>query len=598
MPGPGRSDPRAAERAPARTGPDSHPAILRAAADGYTPRSPEQTLLHRIVREQLETFLAHTRSRDQPAPRFVEQEFRAYLRCGVLAHGFLRMHCDECRLDRLVPFSCKRRGFCPSCGGRRMADTAAHLVDCVLPEVPVRQWVLTLPYPLRYRCAYDSRLTSEVLRVFLRALFAELRRRARHQWSVPRGQCGAVTFIQRFGSALNANLHFHTLVLDGVYASTERRPPRFLPLPPPSRHEVARVLAGTARRITRLLESRADGDDDALARDEPLLATLANASLRTRIASGPHAGERWRRLGDRVEPQDTDADPEASRRVPQHGGMSLHADVAVPAPDRRRLERLCHYVARPPLASDRLEERPDGRLTLRLKTRWRDGTTHILMEPRELLERLVPLIPPPRAHQVRYHGVLAPCASARDRIVPGPRPTPGPALGGPEPREPSAETIPASVGMGPARPETPPHRLTDPAEPGASASTGWPADLEPRANDPPARGDPRAPDPRDPPPEVEVGRPRPQRLAWAELLQRIFEVDALRCPRCGARMRLVAAIEEPAVARKILEWLGLPARAPPLVPALHVSEEHEVESSGEGPPWAFDQTPPDADGTE
>ena len=63
-------------------------------------------------------------------------------------------------------------------------------------------------------------------------------------------------------------------------------------------------------------------------------------------------------------------------------------------------------------------------------------------------------------------------------------------------------------------------------------------------------------------------------------------------------MRLVAAIEEPAVARKILEWLGLPARAPPLVPALHVSEEHEVESSGEGPPWAFDQTPPDADGTE
>ncbi|MGH7287727.1 MAG: transposase zinc-binding domain-containing protein, partial [Myxococcota bacterium] len=115
MPGPGRSDPRDAER-PVRGGPDSHPAVLRAAADGYAPRSPEQTLLHRIVREQLETCLAHTRRRDQPAPRFVEQEFRAYLRCGVLAHGFLRVHCAECRLDRLVPFSCKRRGFCPSCG--------------------------------------------------------------------------------------------------------------------------------------------------------------------------------------------------------------------------------------------------------------------------------------------------------------------------------------------------------------------------------------------------------------------------------------------------------------------------------------------------
>jgi len=70
-------------------------------------------------------------------------------------------------------------------------------------------------------------------------------------------------------------------------------------------------------------------------------------------------------------------------------------------------------TARPALASDRLEERPDGDLALRLKTRWRDGTTHVLMEPHELLERLLPLIPPPRAHQVRYHGVLAPCASAR-----------------------------------------------------------------------------------------------------------------------------------------------------------------------------------------
>ena len=117
--------------------------------DGYTPRSPEQTLLHRVVREQLEPFLARARAREQPAPRFIEQELHAFLRCGIFAYGFLRLHCDDCGHDRLVPFSCKRRGFCPSCGGRRMADTAAHLVDRVLPAVPVRQWVLTLPYLLR-----------------------------------------------------------------------------------------------------------------------------------------------------------------------------------------------------------------------------------------------------------------------------------------------------------------------------------------------------------------------------------------------------------------------------------------------------------------
>jgi len=182
------------------------PTADRAAA-GYTPRSPEQTLLYRIVGEQLESFLSRARDTGQPAPRFIEQELRAYLRCGVLAHGFLRLHCDACKLDRLVPFSCKRRGFCPSCGGRRMAETAAHLVDCVLPEVPIRQWVLTLPYPLRYRCAYNARLTSQVLRAFLRALFAELRRRAKNQWGTARGQCGAVTFIQRFATELRSDAH-------------------------------------------------------------------------------------------------------------------------------------------------------------------------------------------------------------------------------------------------------------------------------------------------------------------------------------------------------------------------------------------------------
>ena len=86
-----------------------------------------------------------------------------------------------------------------------MADTAAWLVDRVLPYVPVRQWVLTLPYPLRYRCAWDARLTTEVLRAFSRSLFADQRRRARQFFGIQRGQNGSVTFIQRFGSALNLN---------------------------------------------------------------------------------------------------------------------------------------------------------------------------------------------------------------------------------------------------------------------------------------------------------------------------------------------------------------------------------------------------------
>ena len=96
------------------------------------------------------------------------------------------------------------------------------------------------------------------------------------------------------------------------------------------------MLAGTARRIERLLAARAEEDEHALARDEPLLAALAAASLRTRIADGPEQGEPWRRVGDRVEPSDPHGDPDASPHVPECRGMSLHAAVSVPAHDRRR----------------------------------------------------------------------------------------------------------------------------------------------------------------------------------------------------------------------------------------------------------------------
>ena len=121
----------------------------------YRPRNPEDSLLYRTIAGHLETFLAHQRERGREVPHFVEREMRAYLSCGVLACGFLRLQCESCGKDRLLPLSCKGRSVCPSCGGRRMVDTAAHLVDRVFPRVPVRQWVLSLPFALRYRLAYD-----------------------------------------------------------------------------------------------------------------------------------------------------------------------------------------------------------------------------------------------------------------------------------------------------------------------------------------------------------------------------------------------------------------------------------------------------------
>jgi hypothetical protein len=142
---------------------------------------PETTPLYAVVHGHLESFLAAAERRDRVVPRFVERELRAYLECGLLQFGFVRVRCESCGHSRLVAFSCKGRGFCPSCMGRRMADTAAHLVDRVLPLVPVRQWVLSLPHALRYRLAYDHRLCSAVLRLLIRAVFGALRRlRRRH----------------------------------------------------------------------------------------------------------------------------------------------------------------------------------------------------------------------------------------------------------------------------------------------------------------------------------------------------------------------------------------------------------------------------------
>ena len=106
----------------------------------YEPHRPEQTTLYRLVQQHAATFFAQAEdAAGADLPQFVKDEFDAFLDCGILAHGFLRLHCGACGHDKLVAFSCKRRGFCPSCGARRMAQTAAHLVDHVIPHVPVRQ---------------------------------------------------------------------------------------------------------------------------------------------------------------------------------------------------------------------------------------------------------------------------------------------------------------------------------------------------------------------------------------------------------------------------------------------------------------------------
>ena len=170
----------------------------------YQPRVPEETLLYQVLQEDLETFLEQAVANGRSLPAFVVAELRGFLRCGIHANGFSRVRCPDCRHEFAVPFSCKGRGFCPSCCGRHMASTAAHLVDHVLPDIPYRQWVLTLPFELRLLVAYDPAICSALLKTFIHQVDRWTLARAR-DLGVERPVWGGFTVMQRFGSDLRLN---------------------------------------------------------------------------------------------------------------------------------------------------------------------------------------------------------------------------------------------------------------------------------------------------------------------------------------------------------------------------------------------------------
>lgn len=189
----------------------------------YQRHRPEQTLLYRIVEEYYPAFTGHLAEQGRELPDYVHREFEDYLKCGRLEHGFLRVRCESCHAEHLLAFSCKRRGFCPSCGARRMSESAALLVDEVLPEQPMRQWVLSFPFQLRFLFASQPEIMGRVLGIVYRVIATHLVKKT--GYTNQAAKTGAVTLIQRFGSALNLNIHFHMLFLDGVYVERPMEQP-------------------------------------------------------------------------------------------------------------------------------------------------------------------------------------------------------------------------------------------------------------------------------------------------------------------------------------------------------------------------------------
>ena len=384
----------------------------------YERRRPEDTVLYQVVQEHLETFLAQVELETGAGlPEFVKAEFDAFLECGILAHGFLRLRCTDCSHEKLVAFSCKRRGFCPSCGARRMVETAAHLVDHVIPRVPVRQWVVSFPIPLRVLFAAHPELLTPVLRIVHRVIASFLIKQA----GLKRAATGAVTLIQRFGSAANLNIHIHGLVLDGVFRITEGGP-EFHAVRAPTVEQLQALLIRMIKRLMRLLTRKGYLVEEQgmiyLANPDPesALAPLQQGACTYRIAFGPRAGQKMLTL----QTLPSQAAASTTERCVNEQGFSLHAEVRLAINQRHKLEHLCRYITRPALANERLALNRAGQVVLTLKTPYRDGTTHIVMEPLEFLQRLAALVSRPRLHLIRFHGVLAPNAKLRPQIIPSP----------------------------------------------------------------------------------------------------------------------------------------------------------------------------------
>jgi hypothetical protein len=287
------------------------------------------------------------------------------------------------------------------------------------------------------------------------------------------------------------NVHFHCVIPDGVFVRKDDSI-RFEPLSPPSDEEVKSILLRIAKRVRKLLKPvREAAQSDARPPDAMM---AAQADSVTALLGKP---------------------PDASVKKKQTAwfeGFSLHAAVHLHANDRQGLAHLCGYGARPALSQERLSALPDGRLAIRMKRPLADGRESLVLEPIELLRRLATLVPPPRAHLVRFHGVFGPASKWRAEIVPAP---PAPQL--------------------------------------CTVKQGAPPDLLDRPEDEQTLNERKS-------------RPRDARIPWAELLQRVFREDVLACP-CGGRRKVVAFVIERKAVKSILEHLGLPTTAPPIARA-------------------------------
>ena len=295
-----------------------------------------------------------------------------------------------------------------------MHDTAIHLDENVLPQKPIRQWVLSFPFFIRYLMAYDPDITTRILRIFQSEIAKFYQSRTKKTFGVQVAKTGAVTVIQRFGGALNINPHFHSLLIEGSYFKKNgilHFHRGHGPSPQELESILHRVIGRVIRYLTQISCIEGEQSTDNLKQNE--LIDIHSQSVVYRIAVGKRKGEKVELFGYSVEEK-----RERKQSGVSINGFNIHAGVFIPEKKRDKLMTLCRYIARGPISKQRLERVSDEKVAIRFKKAWSNGATHVVYTNTEFIEKLVALVPPPRANLVRYFGVFAPRCKWRKEVVP------------------------------------------------------------------------------------------------------------------------------------------------------------------------------------
>ena len=469
----------------------------------YKRRRPELTPCYRIIQNHLNTFISDRDREGRPLPSYVVKEFEAFLECGIPAYGCLRLVCKSCLREQIVAFSCKKRGFCPSCCAKRQVEAATHLVDHVLPMAPYRQFVVTFPIPMRYWLHSSKDLFAKVYRIIINGIHGYYKTKDSAS-GINDPRPGAISFTQLAGSALNLNPHLHILFCDGVFAGGGETF-RFRNLGAITDKEVEKILTDISSKVVKILKKNGyidhEGEmvnhpfSDSLFQDHESLAMATSSSIVGRIAFGPNAGKQVTRIGSGFGYYE-EIPLAKGHRCFSINGFSLHANTSTNTLARDSLRKLVEYISRGPLSNERLEITKSGQVKLKLKTAYSDGTSHLLFTPGEFIEKLSAIIPPPKSHLVKWSGVFAPGSPYRKRAV--------------------------------LKPEV---------KKGRPRKTVCDEDIPLRNS------------------------------SWSKMLAKVFRIDVTKCQHCQGDMAILAAITNRSEVARYLKHLGIeheaPARAPP-----------------------------------